>query len=92
MDCGDMSPLWLHGGQVKALAMVTVQPKRSHASVVHSDPPCRPPLLITPGRDNSNAQPPRFHPKTRLRYSMLFVVITSGPSSNLNTSTDTVPS
>jgi len=45
MDCGDMSPLWLHVGPVKALAVVTVQPKRSHASAVHGGPPCHPPLL-----------------------------------------------
>lgn len=29
---------------------------------------------------------------TRFKYSMLFVAMTSAPSSNLNTSTDTVPS
>ncbi len=31
----------------------------------------------------------RAHPNTRCKYSMLFPAMTCGPSSNLNTSTDT---
>lgn len=35
---------------------------------------------------------PRYQAKVRLRYSMLWVAMTSAPSSNLKTSTETVPS
>ena len=36
--------------------------------------------------------PCRGQPKMRFRYSMLFVAMTSAPSSNLKTSTETTPS
>ena len=40
----------------------------------------------------ANRMAPLGQAKTRFRYSRLFVAMTSAPSSNLNTSTDTTPS